>query len=199
MASWECWDAGSIPSPAQWVRDPALLQVWLGSDPWPGNSHMLWAGRRREREENRKDIFRMAKETAHITGYSSEGLVVRRPAERVSAGRPLRGFSCVVGKAGASAKPHGEEEGKGCLLVGPEPIPRGALAWHPAGPFITTGSPSASLRKTSCFFSSTDAALFGCGHAFRSFLLLLMFVAEKIDLCVSGPLTNYWIQIIKYK
>ena len=38
------WDAGSIPSPAQWGKDPVLLQLQLrsqlrlGSDPWPGNS-----------------------------------------------------------------------------------------------------------------------------------------------------------------
>ena len=27
--SWEQWFVGSIPSPAQWVGDPALLQLWL--------------------------------------------------------------------------------------------------------------------------------------------------------------------------
>ena len=40
------WDTGSIPSQAQWVRDPDLAwpqlhhrsQRRLGSDPWPGNS-----------------------------------------------------------------------------------------------------------------------------------------------------------------
>ena len=37
---------GSILSPAQWIKDPALLQLWhksqlqLGFDPWPGNFHM---------------------------------------------------------------------------------------------------------------------------------------------------------------
>ena len=41
-ASLECWDASSIPSLAQWVKNPALLQhssqLRLKSDPWPGNS-----------------------------------------------------------------------------------------------------------------------------------------------------------------
>ena len=43
-ASWERWDAGSIPSLARWVKDPVLLQLWLrlqlqlGFDPWPRNS-----------------------------------------------------------------------------------------------------------------------------------------------------------------
>ena len=43
-ASLEHWDAGSILSLGQWVKDLALLQLqlrlqlWLGSDPWPRNS-----------------------------------------------------------------------------------------------------------------------------------------------------------------
>ena len=44
VASLKHWDTGSIPIPAQWVEDLMLpqlwcrLQLWLGSDPWPGDS-----------------------------------------------------------------------------------------------------------------------------------------------------------------
>ena len=49
VASWECWKADSVPGPAQWVQDPALLQLQfksrllLGSDPWPRSFRDLGA------------------------------------------------------------------------------------------------------------------------------------------------------------
>ena len=39
---------GSIPGPAQWVKDPVLVQRWLGFDPWPGNFHMWPKKKKRE-------------------------------------------------------------------------------------------------------------------------------------------------------
>ena len=54
MAQWVsdlaclCGIAGSIPDPVQWIKDPALLQMWcrwqmcLKFDPWPGNFHVPW-------------------------------------------------------------------------------------------------------------------------------------------------------------
>ena len=32
-ASWEHWDTGSIPGPAQWVENPVLLQLWPDESP----------------------------------------------------------------------------------------------------------------------------------------------------------------------
>jgi len=36
VVSWECWDAGSMPSLVQWIGDPVLLQMWLRSWLWLG-------------------------------------------------------------------------------------------------------------------------------------------------------------------
>ena len=44
VVSWELWDVGLIPGLAQWLKDPAFLQLWLKSrlwlryDPWPRSS-----------------------------------------------------------------------------------------------------------------------------------------------------------------
>ena len=50
-------DTGLIPSLAQWVQDPSLLQLqyrsqlWLGSDPWSGNS-MCCEAAKKERKKS---------------------------------------------------------------------------------------------------------------------------------------------------
>ena len=56
-ASMEPWDTSSIPGPAQWVKDPALLQLWLrlglwlGSDPRPRNSICPGVGKNEKKEK----------------------------------------------------------------------------------------------------------------------------------------------------
>ena len=61
VASWECWDAGLIPGLTQRVKDPALpllrlrVQLWLGSDPWPGNS--ICHGTAKKEKKKKKQIM----------------------------------------------------------------------------------------------------------------------------------------------
>ena len=48
-----------ISSPAQWVKDPALLQLWhrsklrLRFDPWPGNSIGLGGGLKKNGDDGK--------------------------------------------------------------------------------------------------------------------------------------------------
>ena len=67
MASSEHWDTDSSPCPAQWVKDLVLLQLqlrsqlWLRSDPWPGNSMSLRAAKnKKKKKKESRDISREA-------------------------------------------------------------------------------------------------------------------------------------------
>ena len=53
VMSRERWDAGLIPSPAQWVKDVALL----GSDPWPRNSIGHGVAKREKKKKRKKSLF----------------------------------------------------------------------------------------------------------------------------------------------
>ena len=49
-----------VPTVVQWVKDPALLQLWhrwqlwLGFDPWLGNIHILWVQLKNKNKKNFK-------------------------------------------------------------------------------------------------------------------------------------------------
>ena len=96
MVSWERWDAGSIPSWAQWVKDLVLMQLQLrsqlqlGSDPWPSNSICHRAakkkktktkttkGRKKGKKEGRRKTFFLRKKSRRaqvITGDRGHSLL----------------------------------------------------------------------------------------------------------------------------
>ena len=68
VASLQRWDTGSIPSPAQWVKDPVLPQLWhrsplwFGSEPWPGNSKCREAAKTKQNKTKQKKKKKRKKE-----------------------------------------------------------------------------------------------------------------------------------------
>ena len=64
--SWKQWDAGPIPGPAQWVKDPGLpqlrlrSQLWLGSDPCPREIYLPRGGQKRKK---RKEMIQSTQST----------------------------------------------------------------------------------------------------------------------------------------
>ena len=53
----------------QWVKDPALSLLWLGSmlwlgfDPWPGNLHMPWAW---PKKKKKKELLKATQGTMFV-------------------------------------------------------------------------------------------------------------------------------------
>ena len=91
MVSWECWDAGSIPSLTQWVQDLALpqlqlrSQLWIGSNPWPRNSICCGAAKKEKRRKKEKNLWGTCGETGHRCGaqwgLSPKGLLKFPPLQ----------------------------------------------------------------------------------------------------------------------
>ena len=75
-----CGGTGSSPSPAQWVKDLVLPQVWRRSqlwlrfDPWPGNFHMLLVWLKKPKSKN-KDCSGQMKSKSNMKAYTVTILV----------------------------------------------------------------------------------------------------------------------------
>ena len=79
-ASWEYWDAGSIPGQAQWVQDLALPQLQirsqlrLRSDPWPRSGQKQKkrrGGRKKENTQRSRQKF-IYKDSHHNIIHNTE-------------------------------------------------------------------------------------------------------------------------------
>ena len=73
------WSTGSqVQSPAQYVKDLALLQVprsshlWLGSDPWPGNSR--GHGPTRKKKKKKKERIPIGTKASSVEQTLLKGL-----------------------------------------------------------------------------------------------------------------------------
>ena len=55
---------------AQWVKDPALSLGWVGLlmlkrfEPWPGNFHMPWKGKKKKKKKGRRRL--QSKDSLHF-------------------------------------------------------------------------------------------------------------------------------------
>ena len=82
MVQWGQQRLGSagmrVPRLAQWIKDLALLQLWLrlGSDPWPRNSiwehHMPWGGWKRKQTKEQKKKKKTKKKAREFCCGSAE-------------------------------------------------------------------------------------------------------------------------------
>ena len=81
-----CGGAGLIPSLAQWVKDPVLVQLchrsqlWFRLDPWPGNFHMPWVSL----EKKNRNVF-----TMEVGKSSNQGLFPRESVVNILEGGEL--------------------------------------------------------------------------------------------------------------
>ena len=81
-----CGGSSSILDPEQWVKDPALPQLWhrsqllLRFDPWPGNFHMMWVQPKKEKKKAiiKKTITRVREHVEKLKPSSIVGRDVKQ-------------------------------------------------------------------------------------------------------------------------
>ena len=68
----KCWDVGLIPGLAQWVKDPVLLQLQLGSDPWPRSSICLGVAKNEKKGTARKGEMNIQKSMTKLEASQND-------------------------------------------------------------------------------------------------------------------------------
>ena len=95
--------SSSIPSPAQWAKDPPLLQLWHRSRAWSRNFQMLWVQPQKGKkvalcddgkEEMRPPRIPSASRSGKEPGVRGEGLPTEKRTDHLHSGLQAALCSC---------------------------------------------------------------------------------------------------------